>query len=248
VKKPLALLLLASLTACGDSQTPVVEARPVAEASAENCVDRFVQEFEESTPDVPAQDVRNACFDTTPPDGLPKFPSSSRKVRLEYDRGDYFVVQESVSWLVGDDFDAGRGCIKPRLTRMRVVERVQGGVKESMVTEDGETKRSADTGKQYGGRILMESGTGWMPTHTLVSPDSPVSDVVREESPYGTCLRALVGSSTICSLEQGHSCKSANVMLPIEIRIPNANGGGTQVGRTTSLDRAAPDRSAWVVR
>jgi hypothetical protein len=247
VRLPLALLAAAMLAGCSEHM-PVAESRPPAEDAPDDCVEQFVQEFEVATPDVPPQDHGSACFDTTPPEGPPKFPSTSRKVRLEYDRGDYFVVQETVSWWLGDP-DLARGCgTIPRLKRERVVERVQGGVKESLVTEDGETKRSADTGRQYGGRIHLGSGPGWMPTAVLVSPENLASEVLREETPYGTCLRATASLGTICSLEQGRNCRSYKTMLPIEIRVPNAAGGGTQVGKTTSLERITPNKSEWVLQ
>jgi hypothetical protein len=248
VRPAFAILALASLAACGDAPMPTVEERPGATESPEDCVDQFVQVYEESTPDVPPQDVNNMCFDSTPPAGPPRFPSRSRKVTLEYDNGDYYIVQESVSWWLGDP-DLSRGCgTTPRLKHERIVEVRQGGVRESSKTEDGETKRSAQTGDQYGSGIHKGSGPGWMATTQLNMANNPVSEVLREESPFGTCLRATVVNSTICSLEQGRSCNSYKTMLPIEVRVPNALGGGTQVGRTTSLERVRPDRSGWVLR
>jgi hypothetical protein len=145
-------------------------------------------------------------------------------------------------------FDVARECYIARLSRRRIVARKVSGEKESMETEDGETRRSADTGDQYGSGIHLGSGPGWMPTHTLSTPDNLVSEVVRESSPFGTCLRAQALNSSMCSLEQGGRCRSYREMLPSDILVPVALGGGTQRGRTTSLERVAPDRTQWVVR
>lgn len=246
MKAAVLMFALAALTACAREQPPPAAAAPAA-ATPENCIDRFVQRYEESAADAAPVDARNICFEGTSAEGPPKYPTRSLSVRLEYDRGDYFAVQESADWAYDEEPDAARGCVIARLERTTVVKRVQGDVTESAMTRNGETLRSAATGEQYGSRIRLGSGPGELPDLANLGRQ-PSTELMREESPYGTCLRAVIVpmKSSSCTLEQPRECKSSQVMLPIEMRFPNAQGG-TQVGRTTSLERVAADKSEWVL-
>jgi hypothetical protein len=241
----LALAALTALTACSD-EAPTQAAAPPAPAEPGDCVETFVQRYEESAADAAPVDAQNICFEGSTAEGPPRYPTRSLTIRLEYDRGDHFVVQESADWAFGEEPDVARGCVVARLERTTVVERVVGGVKESAMTRRGETLRSAATGEQYGSRIRLGSGPGELPN--MIVPQNPATELLREESPYGTCLRAhtVPMKSSSCTLEQPRECKSGQVMLPIEMRFPNAQGG-TQVGRTTSLERVAANQSEWVV-
>lgn len=240
------MLALATLTACSDEAPTQAAAPPAptpASAAPGGCVETFVQRYEEAAADAAPADAQNICFEGSP-EGPPRYPTRSLAIRLDYDRGDYFVVQESADWAYDEEPDAARGCVVARLERTTVVKRVQGGVIESAMTRKGETLRSSTTGDQYGSRIRLGSGPVELP---LVAPN-PATELLREESPYGTCLRAhtVPMKSSSCTLEQPRECKSAKVMLPIEMRFPNAQGG-TQVGRTTSLERVAANKSEWVL-
>jgi hypothetical protein len=237
------ILAFTTLTACSGEAPPQASAAP-ADAPPENCIETFVQRYEEAAADAAPAEAQNICFEGSSPEGPPKYPTRSLTIRLDYDRGDYFVVQESADWAYDEEPDVARGCVVARLERTTVIERVQGGVRESAMTKKGETLRSAVTGEQYGSRIRLGSGPAELP---LVAPN-PATELLREESPYGTCLRAhtVPMKSSSCTLEQPRECKSAKVMLPIEMRFPNAQGG-TQVGRTTSLERVAANKSEWVV-
>ena len=239
------LLAITTLTACSGEAPTQASATASADAAPGNCIETFVQRYEEAAADAAPAEAQNICFEGSPPEGPPRYPTRSLSIRLEYDRGDHFVVQESADWAYGEEPDVARGCVIARLERTTVVERVQGGVTESAMTRRGETLRSAATGEQYGSRIRLGSGPGELPG-TLVP--NPATELLREESPYGTCLRAhtVPMKSSSCTLEQPRECKSGKVLLPIEMRFPNAQGG-TQVGRTTSLERVAPNKSEWVV-
>jgi len=242
VRAAAAICVIAALTGCSRDVPPPVAAQSQA-APVEGCVDRFVQEYEETAAAATPADTQNICFEGSSPEGPPKYPTRSLSIRLAYDRGDYFAKQESADWMYDEEPDVARGCIIARLKRTTVVKRVQGGVTESAMTRDGETLSSAATGEQYGSRIRLGTGPGEMPSAASINP---ATELLREESPYGVCLRAMVVNSSMCTLEQPRECKSSQVMLPIEIRFPNAQGG-TQVGRTTSLERVAANRSEWVM-
>jgi hypothetical protein len=247
VKTVALTLALAALTACSGEAPPAAAAPVVpADSPAGNCIETFVQRYEEAAADAAPADAQSICFEGSSPEGPPKYPTRSLSIRLDYDRGDYFVVQESADWAYDDEPDVARGCVVARIEHTTVVKRVQGGVTESAMTRKGETLRSAVTGEQYGSRIRLGSGPGELPTSLV--PLNPATQLLREDSPYGTCLRAITAplKSSSCTLEQPRECKSAQVMLPIEMRFPNAQGG-TQVGRTTSLERVAADKSEWVV-
>lgn len=240
------MLSLAALTACSD-EAPTQASVPPADTTPENCVDRFVQRYEETAADAASTTAQNVCFEGTSSEGPPKYPTRSLSIRLEYDRGDYFAVQESAVWAYDEEPDIARGCVIARLERTTIVERDVGGVKVSAMTRKGETLRSAATGEQYGSRIRLGSGPGELPSLTNLAPQ-PATELLREDSPYGTCLRAITVPmrSSSCTLEQPRECKSSQVMLPIDMRFPNAQGG-IQVGRTTSLERAAANPSQWVM-
>ena len=234
----LSLAAVAALAACarGPEAPAVTE---VASTSADGCIDHFVQVFESGAVDVPVP-PEGLCYDNASADGPPRFPSMFTRVRLEYDGGDYYAVQERASWLMQDGPDMARGCMVALLRKSKVIKRVVGGVTESSATDDGETLRSVDTGEQYGGRIDLGAGPVEM-----VGAAGPAGALVREQSPFGNCLRGVTANSSLCSLEQPRRCRSSQIIMPIEIRIPNALGGGTQIGRTTSFEHAAIDKSTW---
>jgi len=241
------MLALAALTAC-TGEAPTSAPPAAADAAPGNCVDTFVQRYEEAAADAAPVNAQNICFEGSSSDGPPKYPTRSLSIRLDYDRGDYFVVQESADWAYDEEPDAARGCVVARLERTTVVERVLGNVKVSAMTRKGETLRSAATGEQYGSRIRLGSGPGALPNLPSLALQTPATELLREDSPFGTCLRAISApmKSSSCTLEQPRECKSSQVMLPIDMRFPNAQGG-MQVGRTTSLERVAANKSEWVV-
>ncbi len=231
---------IAALAAC--SRDPVTAQTAPEAAPVNGCLEQFVQEFTEVPAQEPPPPPAGICFDT-PAGGPPKYPARERKVRLEYDRGDYFAVQESATWTFGEEPDLARNCIVAKLERQKVVLIVQDGRKESTLTRDGTTQRSADTGESYGSRIAFGGGPSQLPTVA-----APAADMIREDSPYGTCLRSsgVMPGTSLCSVEQPLECNSRHQILPIEIRFPDAQGG-TQIGRTTSLVRGPVDHAGWVL-
>lgn len=232
--------IAALLAACSREQVSPGPA-PQAAISQEGCIEQFVQEYEDRTEDAAPPPASGICFDGTPAEGPPKFPTSTRRVRLEYDRGDYFAVQERAVWTLSNEPDLQRHCVVATLERSKVVKLVQGGKTESTLTRGGNTLRSADTQEQYGSTIDLGAGPTEMPP-----AGNTAATFVREDSPYGACLRGASPGTSMCSLEQPRACKSAKVILPIDMSFPNAVGG-TQVGRTTSLERARVDKATWVL-
>jgi hypothetical protein len=239
-----AVSLCALLAACSESGSSSARANPSERPDQSGCIDEFVQEFEEVAEDPPRETPPGLCFaENSPPEGPPRFMAMSRKVRLEYRRGDFFVTQDSASWSI-DEPQVEGGCLVARLVKIRVVAISEDGVSESVRIEDGRTQRSQDTGDQYRTRIRLGS--------TVSDQDVvPGYRISRESTPFGhDCTRATqeggLDSST-CSFVQPHTCRSVKVMLPAEQRTPNTSGG-VQVGRTTSFQSGAVvDKSTWVL-
>ena len=201
--------------------------------SEPGCIDEFVQEYEEIAQDPPRETPAGICFtERSPPEGPPKYPAMGRKVRIEYQRGDYFVTQEAASWTF-DEPDLARRCQVAKLVKVRIVAISEGGRGESVRIEDGRTQRSSETGDEYRSAIALGSSL----SDQDVVPGYRIS---RESTSFGReCTRATsvagIDTST-CSFVQPRTCRSVKVMLPAEMRFPNVTGG-VQVGRTTSFQR-----------
>jgi len=232
----------ALLVACSpkNAAAPAASADQAAAAGGQ-CIDEFVQVFEQ-TADVEAPASKeNLCFDGADANGPPKFPGMSRKITLEYKQGDYLAVEESAHWTFGE-FDAKRACTHAVLSRSKINAVKRGEVKESTRLVDGKLSRSADTGDNYGSSIPLGAGP----------PRAGVPAHFSEEStPFGVaCTRLGVAAGpgvSMCSVSQPRTCASARVMLPIEIRTP-APTGGMQVGKTTALRvGAVVDSNQWVL-
>ncbi len=238
-----AVSICALLAACSDGGT-AARANSDERPDQAGCIDEFVQEFEETAEDPARETPTGICFaENSPPDGPPKFPAMSRKVRVEYQRGDYFVTQEAASWTF-DEPDTARNCMVARLVKVRTVAISEDGGGESVRIENGTTQRSPDTGDEYRASIRLGS---FVPGGDVV----PGYRISRETTSFGPdCIRAAQeggSNSSTCSFEQPHRCRSVKVMLPAESRVPNASGG-VQVGRTTSFrSGAVVDRSSWVL-
>jgi len=252
VKLAVAISMIALFAACTDSET--APAKPSADTSARHdrkaalpsepgCIDEFVQEFSEVAEDPPRPTLPGLCFaKNSPPEGPPKFPAMSRKIRIEYERGDYFVTQEAASWTIDEPATPG-DCMVARLVKTRIVAISEGDKSESVQIEDGKVLRSADTGDQYRSAIALGSS----PSDMDAVPGFRIS---RESTAFGhDCTRATQEggfNSSTCSFVQPHRCRSVKKMLPAEIRTPNATGG-VQVGRTTSFTTGGVDKSSWVL-
>jgi hypothetical protein len=246
VRISLAILCSSMLLACSDGDA----ARDVGELNAggggmqPGCIDEFVQEYEEVAEDPPREVPANLCFaGDARPEGPPKFPASSRKVRIEYSRGDYFLTEESASWTF-DEPDIARNCIVAKLWKMKLVAMREGKKSESVKIADGKTLRSSETGESYKPGILLGSTIS---DQTAV----PGYRISRETTPFGpACTRAVQEGgfkTSTCSFVQPHTCRSVKVMLPVESRFPNTTGG-TQVGRTTEFHTGAViNKSLWVL-
>jgi len=232
------------VTACSD-EAPASSGSHANDTApaASGCIDEFAQEYEEVAEDPPRETPAGICFsEQAPANGPPKFPAMSRKVRLEYKHGDYFVTQESASWTF-EETDAARGCLVAKLERTRIVAISEGGKGESVKIQDGRTQRSTDTGDQYRSSIRMGSSF----SDKAVVPGYRMA---LESTSFGhDCMRATQEggfNSSTCSFVQPHTCRSVKYMLPAEMRFPNASGG-VQVGRTTSFATGAVDPSTWVL-
>jgi len=243
--KVLAVLFVAAMiVACSNDAPASAQSQGKAPTpAAPECIDEFAQEYEEVAEDPPRETPPNVCFsEQSPAEGPPKFPAMSRKVRLEYKHGDYFVTQDSASWSFGDA-DTARRCIVAKLVKVRIVAISEGGKSQSVKIEDGQTLRSSDTGDQYRSSIHLGS--------TFSDKDVvPGYRMSLESTPFGhDCMRATPEGAThisTCSFVQPHTCRSVRYMLPAEMRIPS-NSNGVQVGRTTRLDVGAVDPSTWVL-
>lgn len=243
--KILVVLFVGALVSACSNDTPAStspEAKTAAPVAA-GCIEEFAQEYEEVAEDPPRETPAGICFsEQSPADGPPKFPAMSRKVRIEYKHGDYFVTQESASWTF-DETDAARGCVVAKLVRTRIVAISEGGKAESVRIQDGKTERSVDTGDQYRSSIALGS---------TFSDQEVVRGyrMSRESTPFGhDCMRATQEggfNSSTCSFVQPHTCRSVKKMLPAEMRFPNTSGG-VQVGRTTRFDVGAVDPTGWVL-
>lgn len=247
MKVAAAISIIALLGACSDSEPaparPGADAKPdAAKAAQPDCIDEFVQEFTEVADDPPRETPAGLCFAKgSPAEGPPKFPASSRKVRVEYEHGDYFVTQESASWTF-DEADTAGGCMVAKLVKTKIVAISDGGKKESVRIQDGKTERSSETGDQYRSAIALGSGF----SDGAAVPGYSVS---RESTAFGhDCSRATQDAThtSMCSFVQPHTCRSVRVMLPAEIRTPNATHG-VQVGRTTRFTTGGVDKSTWVL-
>src|SRR4051794_2763570 len=115
-----AVFFAAPLVACADDEPASARSRSRVEHPAgSDCIDEFVQEFEEVAQDPPRETPPSLCFaEHSPADGPPKYPATSRKVRIEYQRGDYFVTQDRASWILDEPESAG-GCLVAKLVRTR---------------------------------------------------------------------------------------------------------------------------------
>lgn len=235
------LFICLGMSGCaGEVDGATATAAPAARPEPAGCIEEFVQEFAASAEDPPRDTPAGVCW-RDDPEGPPKFPAMSRKIRIEYQRGDYYVVQDTASWTF-DEPDLQRQCHVAKMVRTRVVERVEGETRESVHVEEGEIKRSIVTGEQYGSSIALGSPL----TEEVEAPGLRIS---RESTPHAIdCIRAVqlgLHHASICAFAQPRRCASTRVLLPAEIRTPNATGG-VQVGRTTRLSvGGVSDRSGW---
>jgi len=214
-----------------------------AQADPPGCIDEFMQEFEAVADDPPRENPEKMCW-RDDPEGPPKFPALSHKIRIEYQRGDYYAVQDSASWSFEEEPDLQRGCLVAKMIRTRVIERVEGGVKESAHVEEGETRRSVVTGEQYGSSIALGSPV-------IEVAEAPGLRISRESTRHAIdCIRTVqtnMFNASICTFAQPRACQSTRVLMPAEIRTPNTTGG-TQVGSTTTLRvGAVTDKSSWAL-
>jgi hypothetical protein len=233
-----------------DTAAPVASADNKPAAAGGQCIDEFVQVFEQTADAQAPASTENLCFDGADANGPPKFPGMSRKITLEYKQGDYLAVEESAHWTVGE-FDAKRACTRAVLSRSKINALKRGEVKESTRLVDGKLSRSADTGDNYGSSIPLGAGpaSAALLQAGIVPGASPQPS--EESTPFGVaCTRmgdAAGPGVSMCSVTQPRTCASARVMLPIEIRTPAATGG-MQVGKTTALRvGAVVDSKQWVL-
>ena len=214
------------------AQAPSASAKPT---DAGECIDEFVQVFEQSTDQAAPASTENLCFDGADANGPPKFPSASRKITLEYRQGDYLATDERATWAIGD-FDAKRRCTVAVLMHTKIVARNKGGVKESTRLDNGKLARSSATGEDYGSSIPLGAGPSQM--MMMLAGQSAATESKQESTAFGVdCTRAgpAAGQNvTMCSVTQPRKCASTRVLLPIDIRGPAATGG-TQTGKTTAL-------------
>jgi len=238
------------LAACAPKDAAAPAASADKPAASGQCIDEFVQVFEQTVELAAPASAENLCFDGADANGPPKFPGMSRKITLEYKQGDYLAVEESAHWTFGE-FDAKRACTLAVLSRSKINAVKRGQVKESTRLVDGKLSRSADSGENYGSSIPLGAGptsAALMRAGVVPGASAPASE---ESTPYGvTCTRvgAAAGPGvSMCSVSQPRTCPSSRVMLPIEIRTPAATGG-MQVGKTTALRTGAVvDASQWVL-
>jgi hypothetical protein len=244
--RSIALSLFALLAGCsrGEPLTATSGANG-NDPFAADCINEFVQEYAEVAEQPAGEIPAGLCFaEGSSPEGPPKYPTSSRHIRIEYRRGEYFATQDSASWTYDEEPDIARGCIVAKLVRTRIVAISEGGRVGSVHIEDGKLLRSSETGDDYSSSL----GLGSAFSDRNVVPGYRMSV---EATPFGLdCSRAVregdVGTS-ICSFVQPHTCRSVRSMAPAELRLPNATGGA-QIGRTTRFQTGAvTDQSTWVL-
>lgn len=239
------LSVCALFVACSGGDSSSARATTAERPDQSGCIDEFVQEYEEVAEHPPTESLGRLCFpEDSPPGGPPKYPDMSRKVRIEYRRGDYFITQDSASWGYEDEPDLVRGCLVPKLVKIRVVAISEDGSSESVRIEGGRTQRSSETGDPYRTRIRL----GSPPSDR---DDVPGFRITREATPFGReCTRVTQEggfNSSICAFVQPHTCRSVKVMLPAEDRTLDTSGI-VLTGRTTSFETGAVvDKSTWVL-
>jgi hypothetical protein len=245
VKRMTTLFLCTAIAACtGGESLPGANAEGSGGMQA-GCIDEFVQEVETVAEDPSREIPAGLCFaDHSPPEGPPKFPATSRKTRIEYERGDYFITQETATWGYAEEPDTARNCLVAKLTRTTIIAIRDGDKHESVRIEGGKTQRSGETGDDYDTSLVLGSTPADQAT-------VPGYSLAREATSFGVdCVRVSEQAgfkSATCSVVQPHTCRSVKVMLPIEMRTPNT-ADGMQVARTTQFYKGAVvNKSSWVL-
>ncbi len=212
--------------------------QPFADA---NCpeYDSFVQEYE-YTDRFPMAEGFTPCAgsDLTGPQ---PFPEQRITVRIEYQRGDYFVAQEKRDWSF-EPTDAGCADIQPRLVREFSLR--EGRDEERAIVDPGGTRRTRD-GDSVGNSLIAGTAKARQPPPRQL-----------EETPFGVACGRIDASVTpavppggsLCKVYLPKRCKSELYMAPIEFS--GVLAGAPMRGRTTSLvigRDAGVDRSQWVM-
>jgi hypothetical protein len=224
-------VLLAGCSGQDPAPAMASEGAKPATALDDACIEEFAQVFEQTSDQPVPASAENLCFEGAGREGPPAFPTTSRRVSIEYKDGDYLATEESAQWSIGD-FDAGRRCMTAVLERTRITALRRGGERRSTRLQDGKLQRSEETGEDYGSAMLLGSGPGAVP----LPPDGTTSST--ESTPFGVdCTRVAPANASgvsLCSVSMPRKCAATRVMLPIQIDVP-APTGGRQVGRTVSL-------------